>query len=89
MSEEKNTGEDAKAKMLAALAKKQKCLPPLLKNKRVQPQAKVQDLLQDLRLALGKLVALPQRCIDANLVQLNKHYLAKWELQIQSTSYCL
>ena len=25
MSEEKNTGEDAKAKMLAALAKKQKC----------------------------------------------------------------
>jgi hypothetical protein len=43
MSEEKNTGEDAKAKMLAALAKKQK----------------------------GTLVAQLQRCIDANLVQLN------------------
>ena len=61
MSEEKNTGEDAKAKMLAALAK----------NKKVVTQAKAQDLLQDPRLAQGKLVVLPQRCIDANLVLLN------------------
>ena len=61
MSEEKNTGEDAKAKMLAALAKKQ----------RGSNSAKAQGLLQDPRLAQGKLVAPPQRCIDANLVLLN------------------
>jgi hypothetical protein len=63
MSEEKNTGEDAKAKMLAALAKKQKA----------------QDLTQDLRLAQGKLAALLPKCIDANLDLHNQDYLAKWE----------
>jgi hypothetical protein len=58
---------------------KLKCWRPLLKNKKEATQEKAQGLLQDPRLAQVKLVAQLQRCIDANLVQLNKNHLAKWE----------
>jgi hypothetical protein len=50
---------------------KLKCWQLLQKNKKEATQEKAQDLLQDPRLAQGKLVAPPQRCIDANLVLLN------------------
>jgi hypothetical protein len=66
-------------KKTLAMKQKLKCWQRLQKNKEEALQAKAQGLLQDPRLAQGKLVAQLQRCIDANLVQLNKHHLAKWE----------
>jgi hypothetical protein len=43
----------------------------------------------DQRLALDKLAAVRQRCIDANLALPKRYILFKWELQVKSTSFFL
>ena len=63
MSEDKQSTEDSKSKMLAALAKKQKEIPVV----------KVLAQPLDQRLVLVKLAAVRQRCIDANLALPKRH----------------
>ena len=78
MDESKSNSENAKAKMLEALAKKKK-------EARAEKPA---GLHQAQRLVLGRLVALHQKCIDVNLA-LRRISTTIWALPIKSTFCCL